>query len=199
MRGISWCGQVLDPRTTNDCDFAPPTHRAGGEGFLKLRRFRTNTAEPWSKRRGSKAGYSSGWLGSTPRGRRPQIRGLRAGGSLAIASSAPATQPRRKFVALPSLSSAVRHALLGVSRATPQEDRFHNTGELRVYREAQTDLPDPLFIPDKSAWPRLLQDRTGTCKPGESGRSRDIARVNETARRVRRSRVKGLQPGRCSG
>ncbi len=41
---------------------------------------------------GSKAGYSSGWLGSTPGGRRPQIRGLRAGGSLAIASSTPATQ-----------------------------------------------------------------------------------------------------------
>ena len=33
-----------------------------------------------------------GWLGSTPEGRRPQIRGFRAGGSLAVASSTPATQ-----------------------------------------------------------------------------------------------------------
>ncbi|MGD0040041.1 MAG: hypothetical protein ABSE84_06395, partial [Isosphaeraceae bacterium] len=43
-------------------------------------------------RHGSKAGYTSGWLGSTPEGRRPQIRGFRAGGSLAVASSTPATQ-----------------------------------------------------------------------------------------------------------
>ncbi len=53
------------------------------------------------------------------------------------------------------------HVVPGVSkilliRATAQENRFHNSGELRVYREAQTDIPDPLFIPDKSAWPRLL-------------------------------------------
>jgi len=33
-----------------------------------------------------------GWLGSAPRGRRPQSRGLRTGGSLAIAGSTPATQ-----------------------------------------------------------------------------------------------------------
>jgi len=33
-----------------------------------------------------------GWLGSTPEGRRPQVRGLRAGGSLAVGSSTPATQ-----------------------------------------------------------------------------------------------------------
>src|SRR5208337_1339269 len=32
-----------------------------------------------------------GWLGSTPEGRRPQIRGWRAGGSLAVANSTPAT------------------------------------------------------------------------------------------------------------
>ncbi len=52
------------------------------------------------------------------------------------------------------------HVVPGVSkilliRATAHEDHFHNSGELRVYREAQTDIPDPLFIPDKSAWPRL--------------------------------------------
>ncbi len=44
----------------------------------------------------SRAGYSSGWLWSTPEGRRPQIRGLRAGGSLALASSTPATQPESR-------------------------------------------------------------------------------------------------------
>ena len=33
-----------------------------------------------------------GWLASTPEGRRPQIRGFHAGGSLAVASSTPATQ-----------------------------------------------------------------------------------------------------------
>ena len=43
-------------------------------------------------RHGSKAGYSSGVAGSTPEGQRPQIRGRRAGVSLAVASSIPATQ-----------------------------------------------------------------------------------------------------------
>ena len=35
---------------------------------------------------------AQGWLGSTPEGQCPQIRGLCAGGSLAVASSIPATQ-----------------------------------------------------------------------------------------------------------
>ncbi len=35
---------------------------------------------------------AQGWLGSTPEGQCPQIRGLRAGGALAVASSIPATQ-----------------------------------------------------------------------------------------------------------
>ena len=35
---------------------------------------------------------AQGWLGSTPEGQRPQIRGLRVGGSLAVASAIPATQ-----------------------------------------------------------------------------------------------------------
>ena len=35
---------------------------------------------------------AQGWLGLTPEGQRPQIQGLRAGGSLAVASSIPATQ-----------------------------------------------------------------------------------------------------------
>src|SRR5271157_5966388 len=46
--------------------------------------------------------------------------------------------------------------ILGV-RDRAQEDRFQNSGKLKVYREAQTDIPALLFIPDKSAWPRLLR------------------------------------------
>jgi len=45
-----------------------------------------------TKRHGSKAGYSSGVVGVDTRRATPQIRGLRAGGSLAVASSIPATQ-----------------------------------------------------------------------------------------------------------
>src|SRR5208337_2183303 len=36
---------------------------------------------------------AQGWRGLTPEGRRPQIRGWCAGGSLAVASSTPATPP----------------------------------------------------------------------------------------------------------
>jgi hypothetical protein len=35
-------------------------------------------------RPGSKAGFSPGWLGSATEGRRPQVRGVRSGGSLAL-------------------------------------------------------------------------------------------------------------------
>jgi len=61
------------------------------------------------------------------------------------------------------------HVVPGISkipriRATAQEDRFHNSGELRVYREAKTDIPDPLFIPDKSAWPRLPAKASASLK-----------------------------------
>jgi hypothetical protein len=38
---------------------------------------------------------AQGWLGSTPEGRRPQIRGWRAGGSLAVANSTPTTPPQK--------------------------------------------------------------------------------------------------------
>jgi len=58
-----------------------------GEGMVASRR------ESRFSGHGSKAGYTSGWLGSTSQGRRSQIRGLRAGGLLAVASSTPATQP----------------------------------------------------------------------------------------------------------
>src|SRR5271166_5477401 len=37
---------------------------------------------------------AQGWLGSTPEGRRPQIRGWRAGDSLTVANSTPATPPQ---------------------------------------------------------------------------------------------------------
>src|SRR5271166_2677294 len=53
---------------------------------------------------------AQGWLGSTPEGQRPQIRGLRAGGSLAVASSIPATQ----------LSSPARLAERVVTPHTPR-------------------------------------------------------------------------------
>ncbi len=52
---------------------------------------------------------AQGWLGSTPEGQRPQIRGLRAGGALAVASSIPATQ----------LSSPARLAERGVTPHAP--------------------------------------------------------------------------------
>ncbi len=153
------------------------------------------------KRQGSKAGYISGWLGSTLGGQRAQIRGLRAGarwllpprprpqllsparvatlnharrGQVRLARvagprssrrAAGGTGPaRREEVARRRWNGTPRghlgHVVPGVSkilriRATAQEDRCHNSGELRFYREAQTDIPDPLFIPDKSAWPRL--------------------------------------------
>src|SRR5271157_2198170 len=45
----------------------------------------------WLCWHGSNAGHSSGVAGVDARGRRPQIRGWRAGGSLAVASSTPAT------------------------------------------------------------------------------------------------------------
>ena len=50
-----------------------------------------------------------GWLGSTPEGRRPQIRGFRAGGSLAVASSTPATPllSRAKIVTLDLLAMPI--------------------------------------------------------------------------------------------
>jgi hypothetical protein len=47
----------------------------------------------WRKRaKVQKQVTQEGWLGSMPEGRRPQIRGFRAGGSLAVASLTPATQ-----------------------------------------------------------------------------------------------------------
>ena len=55
---------------------------------------------------------AQGWLGSTPAGRRPQIRSWRAGGSLAVASSTPAT-PRhatRHQLQRPVFSSPRPHA-----------------------------------------------------------------------------------------
>jgi len=53
---------------------------------------------------------AQGWLGSTPEGRRPQIRGWRAGASLAVASSTPATP-----LLSPAKIRALNHAGIGKS------------------------------------------------------------------------------------
>ena len=67
----------------------------------------------WESRHGSKAGYSSGVAGVDARKATPQIRGLRAGGSLAVASSIPATQ----------LSSPARLAERVVTAPRPNDVR----------------------------------------------------------------------------
>ncbi len=54
---------------------------------------------------------AQGWLGSTPAGRRPQIRGWRAGGSLAVDSSTPAT-PLLSPAKIRELNHAAERALL---------------------------------------------------------------------------------------
>jgi len=75
---------------------------------------------------------AQGWLGSTPEGQRPQIQGLRAGGSLAVASSIPATQ----------LSSPARLAEKVVTPHAPM-----TLGANHVSRAPETDL-----------WPQLFSD-----------------------------------------
>src|SRR5208337_2617552 len=73
---------------------------------------------------------AQGWLGSTPEGRRPQIRGWRAGGSLPVASSTPAT---------PLLSPAKVRELNPASLPIPRR-----LGEGLLYRlsERRTIVPD---------------------------------------------------------
>src|SRR5208337_1290043 len=72
------------------------------------------------RRHGSKAGYTSGWLGSTPEGRRPQIRGFRAGSWLAVASSTPATQ-----LLSPAKMLKLNHARFRVTTEAKAEGATH--------------------------------------------------------------------------
>src|SRR5271157_1444213 len=71
----------------------------GGGGLLPRKIRRLFPARSLGSPKGPDRGMvqtqltAQGWLGSTPEGRRPQIRGWRAGGSLAVASSTPATPP----------------------------------------------------------------------------------------------------------
>src|SRR4029077_7171504 len=65
-----------------------------------------------------KAGHSSGWLGSTRGGRRPQIRSLRTGGSLAVASSTPTTQ-----LLSPARAANLKRAKMRRTKPTPMKMR----------------------------------------------------------------------------
>ena len=77
---------------------------------------------------------AQGWLGSTPEGQRPQIRGLRAGGSLAVASSIPATQlssPARLAERVVTPHAPMTLGANHVSRA-PERDDPAAAGDLRL-------------------------------------------------------------------
>jgi hypothetical protein len=53
---------------------------------------KTPPSEPPPRARFKSRLHLRAWLASTPERRRPQIRGFRVGGSLAVANSTPATQ-----------------------------------------------------------------------------------------------------------
>jgi len=76
---------------------------------------------------------AQGWLGSTPEGQRPQIRGLRAGGSLAVASSIPAAQ----------LSSPAR---LAERVVTPHAPRPNDVGDQPRFPGASKGVTQPLLV-----------------------------------------------------
>ncbi|MGZ3382252.1 MAG: sulfotransferase domain-containing protein, partial [Isosphaeraceae bacterium] len=94
---------------------------------------------------------TQGWLRSTPEGQRPQIRGLRAGGSLAVASSIPATQ----------LSSPAR---LAERVVTPHAPRPNDVG-------GPTTFPGRQQGGDPAASGDL---RLGHWVPGRGGRRASI-------------------------
>src|SRR5208337_4851294 len=94
---------------------------------------------------------AQGWLGSTPVGQRPQIRGLRAGGSLAVASSIPATQ----------LSSPAR---LAERVVTPHAPRPNDVGWPTTFPGRQNG-GDPAASGDL---------RLGHRAPGRGGRRASI-------------------------
>ena len=94
---------------------------------------------------------AQGWLGSTPEGQRPQIRGLRGGGSLAVASSIPATQ----------LSSPAR---LAERVVTPHAPRPNDVGGPTTFPGRQKG-GDPAAAGDL---------RLGHRAPGRGGRRASI-------------------------
>ena len=74
-------GPHIARRSATDLNFRPPPWSNRGiaaDTFLVLGIVQTQVT-------------AQGWRGPTPEGRRPQIRGWHAGGSLAVASSTPAT------------------------------------------------------------------------------------------------------------
>ena len=94
---------------------------------------------------------AQGWLGSTPEGQRPQIRGLRAGGSLAVASSIPATQlssPARLAERVVTPHAPMTLGANHVSRA-PERGDPAAAGDLRLGHRApgrggrQASIPLP--------------------------------------------------------
>ena len=94
--------------------------------------------KPWH---GSKAGYSSGVAGVDARRATPQIRGLRPGGSLAVASSIPATQ----------LSSPPR---LAERVVTPHAPRPNDVGGQPRFPGARKGVTLPLLvISGLATWP----------------------------------------------
>ena len=89
---------------------------------------------------------AQGWLGSTPEGQRPQIRGIRAGGSLAVASSIPATQlssPARLAERVVTPHAPMTLGANHVSRA-PERGDPAASGDLRLGRGgARASIPLP--------------------------------------------------------
>src|SRR5208337_2752079 len=127
-------------------------------------------------RHGSKAGYNSGWLGSTPGGRRPQIRGLRAGGSLAIASSTPATQ-----LLSPARVATLNHAVRGQVHVLEQIHPRWLRGQvvaIGIRGDAQLEMAGP------------------GSTDGRNGPSGGLAgKCAQSGRRRRHSRFQDIAPG----
>jgi len=82
---------------------------------------------------------AQGWLGSTPEGQRPQIRGLRDGGALAVASSIPATQlssPARLAERVVTPHAPMTLGANHVSRAPERGGTPAASGDLRLGHRA---------------------------------------------------------------
>jgi hypothetical protein len=108
---------------------------------------------------------AQGWLGSTPEGRRPQVRG-RAGGSLAVASSTPAT---------PLLSPAKMRELNHAASRNPWCD----TPGLGVYSRSAPGLCRIVAGDGCPVWPAF----SPSGRFGRSSESRSPAAGRELAAR----------------